>query len=616
MPSTAAAVARSRPRRRCAAVLAAPLSSALALAGAAASAQSPWVHRQVSAEGLAASDVVHAARTFAVSPDGEWIVYAHDPDVAGSYALWARRRYGGAAVRLSGALPPGTAWSGRFTITPDSRRVIYELEQETLGEPELYSVPIGGPTAAAVKLNPELDPGNLVSFHYLSQDGSRVVMGLRYPQAAAQLYSAPVAGPAGTAIPLDGPLVAGGDLSLFMGTIPGRIFFIADAETLGKEELWTAPIDTPNARVRLSPPLPASGDVANEVVRLSDDATRIYFSADATVDDRNDLYVAPADGSGPATLLSGTMVAAGDIERVDEVVAAGRVVFRADRDTDGKSELYSVPWDGSAAPVKLNPALIAAGDVEWAVSTTADGQTAVFRADWAVDGRLETFRVPIAGPSSAAEPVSPTLAAGESMGGAGMVPVDGGERLVQYVQVVADERITEFLSCPLDTAPAGCVQLNPAAGDGTLVAAAFTDGYFVFAQGVAGDDVDLYTVPVDGSAPANDIDNALWGPAPTYDQFVVDPRGELVLLRVALDPGELQLFRTRADGTQSVPRRVHPAAPVAGGSVHRALYTADGYGIVYAGDLEVNGKDELYVADERLFAADFDEEGDTSEWTP
>ena len=44
--------------------------------------------------------------------------------------------------------------------------------------------------------------------------------------------------------------------------------------------------------------------------------------------------------------------------------------------------------------------------------------------------------------------------------------------------------------------------------------------------------------------------------------------------------------------------------------------TPDGMGILYEADSEVPGREELFISDALIFAADFDEEGDLSEWSP
>ena len=49
-----------------------------------------------------------------------------------------------------------------FLISPDSSRVVYWADQQTNNVYELYSVPLGGPAAAGVKLNGAMVTGGYV----------------------------------------------------------------------------------------------------------------------------------------------------------------------------------------------------------------------------------------------------------------------------------------------------------------------------------------------------------------------------------------------------------------------------------------------------------------------
>ena len=61
-----------------------------------------------------------------------------------------------------------------FQISPDGSRVVYNADQDTDGDNELYSVPIGGGTVT--KLNSTLvTDGDVLGGFQISPDGSRVV---------------------------------------------------------------------------------------------------------------------------------------------------------------------------------------------------------------------------------------------------------------------------------------------------------------------------------------------------------------------------------------------------------------------------------------------------------
>lgn len=70
--------------------------------------------------GAAWSDVA----TFAVSPDGRWVVYRQDAETDEAYEVWSVRLSSGTRVKLSGNLP-ANGFVGSIGISPDSSRVVY-----------------------------------------------------------------------------------------------------------------------------------------------------------------------------------------------------------------------------------------------------------------------------------------------------------------------------------------------------------------------------------------------------------------------------------------------------------------------------------------------------------
>jgi hypothetical protein len=62
-----------------------------------------------------------------------------------------------------------------FQISPDGRYAVYLADQDTDGVLELYSVPLGGPAAAGIKLNGALVASGDVGFFRISADSGRVV---------------------------------------------------------------------------------------------------------------------------------------------------------------------------------------------------------------------------------------------------------------------------------------------------------------------------------------------------------------------------------------------------------------------------------------------------------
>ena len=114
---------------------------------------------------------------FAISPDSSRVVYSADQDTHGVIELYSSPLDGsGSSVKLNGPLTPGGGLFPQFAFTPDSSRVVYSAIQDTVGVSELYSRPLDG-SGSVVKLNGPLTPGGYVPYYYfaISPDSSRVV---------------------------------------------------------------------------------------------------------------------------------------------------------------------------------------------------------------------------------------------------------------------------------------------------------------------------------------------------------------------------------------------------------------------------------------------------------
>ena len=176
---------------------------------------------------------------FEISPDGRYAVYLADQDTDGVNELYSVLLGGGSPVRLNPLLPSGRNVIS-FQISPDSSRVVYLANQETATVVELYSVPLAGPAAAGIKLNGALAAlGNVGNF-LISPDSSRVVYIANQEAAFVfELYSVPIGGPAAAGIKLNGTLVVGGNvLNFLISPDSGRVVYRADQDTNDVFELY------------------------------------------------------------------------------------------------------------------------------------------------------------------------------------------------------------------------------------------------------------------------------------------------------------------------------------------------------------------------------------------
>jgi Tol biopolymer transport system component len=169
------------------------------------------------------------------------VVYSADQQTDKIFELYSVPLGGPAAagVKLNGALVAGGNVYG-FQISPDSSRVVYTANQQTATVIELYSVPLGGPAAAGIKLNGALVLNGNVGGFRISPDSSRVVYTAdQETDNVVEAYSVPLGGPAAAGIKINGPLVAGGNvLEYSISPDSGRTVYIADQDTVGVWELY------------------------------------------------------------------------------------------------------------------------------------------------------------------------------------------------------------------------------------------------------------------------------------------------------------------------------------------------------------------------------------------
>ena len=574
--------------------------------------------RQLSADGMPGSEVDTGYTRPRLSPDGQWVVYVHDPALVDANELYSVGRYGGTPVRLSAQLPVGSRviW---FAISGDSSRVVYLAAQETLTKYELWSVPIGGPSGATVKISPPLPAFGAVfsgTLPIMSPDGTHVV-------------------------------------------------FYADSTTDSVGEVWSAPLDASSAAVRLSP-APVSGGgvtfIQADPMIVTADSARVVFTGDFLADEQNMLFSAPLDGSAAAKRLSLiTDHPSADVSSFKLTPDGQQALYVLDRAIDERFELFRAPVNGTAG-AQLSPisttAPTSAGDVA-VYAIAPDSSRAVFTADIQVDARVDLWSVPLSGNSSNAAIISPALVANQETKGPAFSP--DSSRVVFFADEGANN-VYNLWSAPANGA-SPAVRLNPAiAATADVERAAFTsDGArVVYAVLDTAQDPDvrrLWTVPAGGPLTSADELTATALAAGTINTWTVSP-DDLVVMIGALDSAsDIELYRMPADASAdrlqlasstasstietykvqlyaggaralfrtntTTGRRMvdvpldgsAPAAPIdllppnATSGFSLAWPTDVGDGVLFTGDYEIAGRFDLWLLDRaptRIFADDFD----------
>ena len=304
---------------------------------------------------------------------------------------------------------PSIGGVGSYSISPDENYLVFEEYQnldsdgyETAGE--LYSVPIAR-DSEPTRISQRSPDGEAIGQFSITSDSRRVVyidqhgtsgFGL-FPgafQIPNELYSVPIEG--GTISKLNLPLANYQDVNFFRITPDDtQVVYVADQTTLDLHELYVVPIEGGEVKT-LNADLIASGDVTN--FQITPDGNRVIYVADQEIENRFELYSVPLAG-GPVTKLNGPMINGGSVNENFLLSPDGsHLVYVADQDKDERDELYSVSLsDGEI--VKLNSELVSGGNVLSGNDPrlTADGAYVVYRADQEVANRFELFSVPIEG---------------------------------------------------------------------------------------------------------------------------------------------------------------------------------------------------------------------------
>lgn len=130
---------------------------------------------------------------FRISPDGRRVIYQATQSGTLNYYSVPTAGPAAAGMPLSAFILGSPIESAAYAISPDNSRVVYVGPQTTGGVSELYSVPIDGPVAAAVRLNPAPPLVDAVHAFQISPDSTKVVY-TAFQSSAWGIYRVPIAG--------------------------------------------------------------------------------------------------------------------------------------------------------------------------------------------------------------------------------------------------------------------------------------------------------------------------------------------------------------------------------------------------------------------------------------
>ncbi|NOT29477.1 MAG: hypothetical protein HOP15_03405 [Planctomycetes bacterium] len=502
---------------------------------------------------------------FLVSPDGNWVAYIANQENLFEFELFLAPVTGAFPARkLNGPL---VAAGGVhfFRFSPNSKRVVYRATQDRVGSEDLHSAAVLA-AEPPIRLNPDALTSSHVDSFEITPDGTSVVYRhYRTGNTTLEIFRVPIEGGAAPTR-LNAALVAGGKVWSYAIAPDGSVVYTADQEVRNRKELYHA--TNGGAVTKLNAPLAPSQDV--EAFQLAPVGSRILFSV---YGGSAATFLATLDGSvGPLAIWPST--------RLFSFAPSGeRVVFR-----DGQSAiggLFSLLLDGASAPVELmhaEPGFYPATYFQLGLS----GERLV--SGVATASAHELFAVPIAG-GAAPQRLSAPL------------PMESQIDDVWSLELSPDGRWTVFgfgsynhlrlFSADLARRSAA-IQLSDEATPATWFLIAPDGGRVVFRSTAN----QLYSVPIDGSAPQILIDIAA-----TTQEIRITPDGSRVLYLDA----QRRLHSAALDGTS--PPVLLGGFPALGSVLFQGYrISADSARVVY--HFKVSGETEV-----RLLSAPIDGSG-------
>jgi len=295
---------------------------------------------------------------FAWAPDSSRIAYIADQDTLDRFELFASESDGANNTRIS-QLPAGDRDVAEFKWAPDSQRIAYTANQDIADAIDLFSRPSN--TGANSQINSSgMRSGQGVSAFKWAPDSSRIAfIADKIVTDFFQLYSVqPVNN---NDILISGGLSNTSDVTEFeWAPDSSRIAYIVDAQDL---ELFTTLPDR-RSSTQIIDRLVISGDIFD--FEWAPDSSRIAYTADHDTDDVIELFSATPDNS-VNDRVSGALAPGGDVGEFQWAPDSSGVGYLADQDFNNEEELFASRPNGNDN-TRLSGDPLIGGDVarfEW-----------------------------------------------------------------------------------------------------------------------------------------------------------------------------------------------------------------------------------------------------------
>jgi Tol biopolymer transport system component len=314
---------------------------------------------------------------YAVSPDGQWVVFMADGVVDEQVELYSASIDGSAWTPLHG---PGVAGGDvkEFAIAPDGQRVAFTGDLIVDERFDVYSRPIDGSSLPALLYT---NSNNDASRPLISPDSATVAYVTSIPGQGEQLRASPML--SGDSQPV----------SLMYGANPDEHIYMFQFSPDSRYLIYITDAATPGNRIPFSKHL--TGEPALNVLsgtqtldfKITPDSRAVVFRSL-----NKDLFISPIDTQFVEDYLA-DLPDDRAVEQYEVAPQGDYVLYRADRNADDTVELFAVPARMGVIPasqtVKINGMFATYNDVT-SFQVGAQGDI-VYRADNA-DEKFELYR--------------------------------------------------------------------------------------------------------------------------------------------------------------------------------------------------------------------------------
>lgn len=270
--------------------------------------------------------------SFRISFDSMRVAYIADQDTNGVLELYSVSIGGGPTIKLNTPLVTNGGIF-RLQISPDNSRVVYFADQDTNGVNEIYSAQLTVP-ASSIKLNtPIVAGGNIIMNSIrISPDSSRIIyMADQDTLNVIELYSAQLTVP-GSSIKLNAPLIGPIFGAPKITPDSSRVVYNAEQDIGGVSELYNVPIGG-GPITKLNAPL-MPGDNVSSDFEISPDSTQVIYLGDLDTNNTTKLYRSQINATGSTQISEDILVPSFEFH------PSGDPILYIGINTQGIDELY------------------------------------------------------------------------------------------------------------------------------------------------------------------------------------------------------------------------------------------------------------------------------------